>query len=375
MSGRWNGSRQASAHDPDALLQRRRATSREVYRQVRAVMETLRATASLRLRAPLHRQRVERSDGRDPARASAAEDQRVKVIVNTRNFGHIRSPFHGLLQARATRSSASSPTCRTRRRLIREFVASGRRATRSSSASRRRAWRSGSMFFVRGFYYRLVGRLSATSQLIHNFTGFGLYDRVVIEQAARDRRPVPVLPRPDLRPRLRSRRDPLHAAARASAASPRTTSTRSTTWRCWASPTTPRCRCGSATMAGFAALACSPCWSPLVYLVLKLAFWNTFDLGLAPLVIGIYFFGAVQLFFIGIAGRVHRLDPHAGAQAAAGRREGAHQLRALAPDRRTRTARPASLRHRRHARCRRWPSSLLNSRAWDASLSLAPPAC
>jgi hypothetical protein len=40
----------------------------------------------------------------------------------------------------------------------------------------------------------------------------------------------------------------------------------------------------------------------LVYLVLKLAWWDTFNLGLAPLVIGVYFFGAVQLFFIGVLG-------------------------------------------------------------------------
>jgi glycosyltransferase involved in cell wall biosynthesis len=42
----------------------------------------------------------------------AAEDPNVKIIVNSRNFGHIRSPIHGLL---ATPSSASSPTSRTRR--------------------------------------------------------------------------------------------------------------------------------------------------------------------------------------------------------------------------------------------------------------------
>jgi glycosyltransferase involved in cell wall biosynthesis len=40
----------------------------------------------------------------------------------------------------------------------------------------------------------------------------------------------------------------------------------------------------------------------LVYLVYKLVFWNSFSVGIAPLVIGIFFFGAVQLFFIGIIG-------------------------------------------------------------------------
>jgi len=40
----------------------------------------------------------------------------------------------------------------------------------------------------------------------------------------------------------------------------------------------------------------------IVYLVAKLLFWDQLQLGLAPLLIGIYFFGAVQLFFIGMLG-------------------------------------------------------------------------
>ena len=68
-----------------------------------------------------------------------------------------------------------------------------------------------------------------------------------------------------------------------------------------ASPTTPRCRCAwrrwPASCSSIFALLVA-----LVYLVIKLMFWNTFSLGLAPLLIGIYFFGSVQLFFIGILG-------------------------------------------------------------------------
>ena len=89
---------------------------------------------------------------------------------------------------------------------------------------------------------------------------------------------------------------------RAGAASRRTTSTRCTTWRCWASPTTRKVPLRLAAMAGFALSVDRALLVALVYLVLKLAFWDTFDLGLAPLVIGVYFFGSVQLFFIGILG-------------------------------------------------------------------------
>ena len=81
-----------------------------------------------------------------------------------------------------------------------------------------------------------------------------------------------------------------------------------------------------ATMAGFA-LSILALLVALAYLILKLAWWQTFDLGLAPLVIGVYFLGAVQLFFIGMLGEYIGSIHTAGPQAAARRREGAHQLR------------------------------------------------
>ena len=56
-----------------------------------------------------------------------------------------------------------------------------------------------------------------------------------------------------------------------------------------------------ASMAGFT-LSILSLLIAIAYLVIKLAFWNTFSLGLAPLLIGIYFFGAVQLFFVGVLG-------------------------------------------------------------------------
>ena len=56
-----------------------------------------------------------------------------------------------------------------------------------------------------------------------------------------------------------------------------------------------------ATMAGFG-MSILSLLVALVYLILKLVWWDTFDLGLAPLVIGVYLLGAVQLFFIGLLG-------------------------------------------------------------------------
>ena len=87
-----------------------------------------------------------------------------------------------------------------------------------------------------------------------------------------------------------------------------------------------------ATMAGFAISVLSLLVA-VGYLVAKLIFWDQLQLGLAPILIGIFFFGSVQLFFIGVIGEYIGVDPHAGAQATAGGRAGTHQLRQSGGDR------------------------------------------
>ena len=56
-----------------------------------------------------------------------------------------------------------------------------------------------------------------------------------------------------------------------------------------------------ATMGGFL-LGFISLLISLAYLVMKLIFWNTFAMGVAPVLIGVFFFGSVQLFFIGLLG-------------------------------------------------------------------------
>ena len=153
---------------------------------------------------------------------------------------------------------------------------------------------------TRKFYYWLVGKLSSDVELVHNFTGFGLYDREVIEQ-------------------FRSTGSNTHTSEVSSVTSDMS-EPRSRT-------SNPPGRSGGtknnffslydmamlgitnhskvplrlATMAGFAISVISLLVA-IGYLVAKLLFWDELQLGLAPLLIGIYFFGAVQLFFIGVLG-------------------------------------------------------------------------
>ena len=172
----------------------------------------------------------------------APHDPRVKVIVNTRNFGHMRSPYHGLLQASGDAVCRIAADLQDPPEMIRDFVAKWEEGYKVVVGVKKESLERRSMFFVRGLYYRLINRLSDVP-LIENFTGYGLYDRIVIDTLRDIDDPYPYFRGLICDLGIRAPGDPVHAASAGSTASPRTTSTRSTTSPCWASPTTPRCRC------------------------------------------------------------------------------------------------------------------------------------
>ena len=233
-------------------------------------------------------------------RELAATDRRVKVIVNTRNFGHIRSPYHAFLQARGDAVLGIVADLQDPPELIPQFVAKWREGYKVVIGVKNGSRESWLMYRLRRAYYWLVAKLSSDVELVHNFTGFGLYDREVVEQfRATDeqypyfrglvsdfgyaRAEIPYLQPARKKGVTKNNFFTLYDMAMLGVTSHSKVPLR------------------LATMAGFA-LSILSLLVALAYLVLKLAWWNTFDLGLAPLVIGVYFLGAVQLFFIGLLG-------------------------------------------------------------------------
>ena len=232
-------------------------------------------------------------------RGICATDSRVKVIVNTRNFGHIRSPFHGLLAARGDAVISIVADLQDPPEMIPEFVARWEAGYKVVVGVKKESLEKRSMFFVRGMFYRLIDRLSEVP-LIRNFTGFGLYDRAVMDKLREIDDPYPYfrglicdlgyarVEIPYSQPARRRGVTKNHFYSLYDMAMLGITNHSKVPLRL-------------AAMAGFA-LSIIALLVAVIYLVLKLAMWNTFNLGLAPLLIGIYFFGSVQLFFIGILG-------------------------------------------------------------------------
>jgi glycosyltransferase involved in cell wall biosynthesis len=155
------------------------------------------------------------------------------------------------------------------------------------------------MFFIRRMYYWLIGRLSEF-ELIPNFTGFGLYDRDVLERLRETDEQYPYFrglicdfgyERAEVEYKQPARK---HGITKNNFYSLYDIAMLGITNH-------SKVPLRIATMAGFT-ISMLSLLVALGYFIAKLMFWNELQLGTAPLLIGIYFFGAVQLFFIGILG-------------------------------------------------------------------------
>ena len=229
----------------------------------------------------------------------AKNDRRVKIIVNTRNFGHIRSPFHGLMQAKGDAVISIVADLQDPPAMIRDFIKKWEDGYKIVIGVKTKSEESSFFFAIRKSYYNLVGSLSDV-ELIKNFTGFGLYDQQVIDTLRGIEDPYPYFrglicdigfERAVIEYQQPSRKKGFtknNFYALYDMAMLGITNHSKVPLRL-------------ATMTGFA-VALISLFVALGYFVYKLIFWNNFSVGTAPLVIGLFFFSSVQLFFIGIIG-------------------------------------------------------------------------
>jgi glycosyltransferase involved in cell wall biosynthesis len=232
-------------------------------------------------------------------RTLAAADQNVKVILNARNFGQVRSPYHALLQAEGNVAIVMACDFQDPPELIPTFLERWEAGYRIVLGVKESAEEHGLFYAIRSRYYRTLARISDT-QIVQQATGFGLYDRAVIDALREIRDPYPFFRgllgeigypiaqvpfRQPLRKRGVSSQNfyTLYDLAFLGIVSHSKVPLR------------------LATMLGFAMSAFSLLVA-LAYFLYKLLFWNEFQLGVAPVVIGFFFVSSVQLLFIGIVG-------------------------------------------------------------------------
>ncbi len=232
-------------------------------------------------------------------REICGEDKRVKVIVNNRNFGHIRSGYHAIFQATGDAIIAMASDLQDPPEMIPQFVRKWEEGYRIALAQKTESHESPIFFLVRKIYYSIIGRLSEIP-LVKNATGFGIYDRCVIEDIRRINDPYPYFRGLICDLGYEQALIPFVQPAR------KRGFTKNNFYTLYdlamlGITNHSKVPLRLATFSGFCISALSFLVG-LVYLVYKLLFWSQFQAGTAPLVIGLFFLGAVQLFFIGIIG-------------------------------------------------------------------------
>jgi polyisoprenyl-phosphate glycosyltransferase len=232
-------------------------------------------------------------------RKIASEDPSVKVIINNRNFGHVRSPYHGLLQAKGDAVVVMASDLQDPPELIPEFIRLWQQGNDVVVGQKVNSAESSLLFAGRRAYYRLLKRI-ADVDLLENVTGFGLYSRRVVEELRALDEPYPYLRGLVSELGYTIASVPYQQPLRQNGL------TKNNFYTLFdvallGLTSHSKVMLRLATMLGFGMSALSFAVG-VVYLVYKLIYWDRFPVGVAPVVIGLFFFTSVQLFFIGIIG-------------------------------------------------------------------------
>lgn len=232
-------------------------------------------------------------------KAIAEHDKNVKIIVNSRNFGHIRSPYYALLQTSGDAAVLIASDLQDPPEMIREFVEKWEAGYKTVMAVKPESEESVLMFRIRKLYYRTITRISEVP-LVKNATGAGLFDRAVLDVLRKLDDPYPyfrglvceigfpIATVPFKQPRRARGVTKNNFYTLYDIAMLGITNHSKVPLRLMA-------------MAGFG-LAGVSLLIAFGFLIAKLVFWDSFSLGMAPVLIGLFFFGALQMFFIGLLG-------------------------------------------------------------------------
>lgn len=228
-----------------------------------------------------------------------AKDSRVKLIVNNRNFGHIRSPYWGIIQSTGVATIYLASDLQDPPEYIEQFIAEWQRGWKIVLASKPVSQTNFLFHSLRKLYYRLLDSISDID-LVKDTTGFGIYDRQVLDYVRQINDPYPYLrglicelgfpiktiefnqPR---RARGISKNNfyTLYDIAMLGIVSHSLVPLR------------------IASMLGLMVGGIS-FFVGLLYFVLKLIYWDSFPIGMAPLIIGIFFMFGILFVSIGLLG-------------------------------------------------------------------------
>lgn len=227
------------------------------------------------------------------------KNNKIKAIFNSRNFGQLNSPFYGMMQTSGDCTISMCADFQDPVEMLSMLVHEWENGYKIVCGIKTTSKENRIVRLFRTCYYKIIKRLSNV-EMIEHFTGFGLYDKSFIDTLRNLNEPTPFLRGivAELGPK---RKDIPYEQQR------RREGKTSNNWYSlfdiamlsFTSYTKVGLRI--ATIAGFI-FALIGFLVAIVYLVMKIIFWQTFVAGMAPILIGVFLFGSVQLFFIGLLG-------------------------------------------------------------------------
>lgn len=231
----------------------------------------------------------------------AKNDSRIKVILNSRNFGHIRSPYYGILQATGDAVIYLASDLQDPPELIEDFITKWESGYKIVLGKKTKSEESFLFFLVRKMYYEFISKIADdNSMLVKNCTGFGLYDKAVIEILKGIDDPYPYLRG------LICDIGYEKAFVEFTQPTRKRGITKNNFYTLYDnamigivkhSKVPLRVMTFLGFIFSFLSLAIA-----VLYFILKLVFWSKFSLGLAPIIISLFFFASIQLFCLGVLG-------------------------------------------------------------------------
>ena len=227
------------------------------------------------------------------------KNKNIKAIFNAKNFGQFNSPYYGLLQTTGDCTMLICADFQDPVDMIPKFIQEWENGYKIVIGVKNKSKENRIMYFLRSCYYKLIKKISDTEQIEH-FTGFGLYDKDFIEVLRKLDDPTPFLrgivaelgfKRKEIPYEQQKRREgkthnnfyKLYDAAMLSFTSYTKIGLRLATFL--------------GIFVGIISFIIG-----IVYFILKLIYWDRFAAGMVPVLIGMFFLGALQLFFIGFLG-------------------------------------------------------------------------
>ena len=228
-----------------------------------------------------------------------SNDKNVKAIINTKNFGHIKSPFHGILQSSGDACILMASDFQDPLDLIPVYVKKWLGGSKIVLGKKITSEENNLIFSIRKTFYKFLNMISET-KLTENTTGSGIFDKSIINQLRNIKDPYPYL-----RGLLNDLGEEI-TVVKFNQPKRLTGITKNNIFTLYDIGMLgiikhSRAPLRLVTFLGFV-LSFFSFLTALIYFIYKLIFWNTFDLGIAPLIIGIFGFASIQVLLLGIIG-------------------------------------------------------------------------